>query len=265
MSRSHRRSRKANRSASKGLGINNRYFVLLHYCSMKSPCINRYSSADASAPKAFSIRSKSMDDVARFITSWRNLFGFLTEKEGERGRRVSPWRGDFATRCAWPIVRRIVRNKAAEKAKHAHQQQQAQQQQGQQQGQPGSGGSVSVIAHAPATAAGHPAATAPNAYSISGILGIPAHHQDPNGNSIKRKRSVDGESLASLLARVVDPGFFCVRISFFVCSVIVQHYLIPSTFIIGNEIVLKMSNCNWTCRNLRQHGTKVLHGGMKCY
>ncbi|KYM80205.1 hypothetical protein ALC53_09299 [Atta colombica] len=86
---------------------------------------------------------------------------------------------------------RIVRNKAAEKAKHAHQQQQAQQQQGQQQGQPGSGGSVSVIAHAPATAAGHPAATAPNAYSISGILGIPAHHQDPNGNSIKRKRSVD--------------------------------------------------------------------------
>jgi hypothetical protein len=89
-----------------------------------------------------------------------------------------------------------VRNKAAEKAKHAHQQQQAQQQQGQQQGQPGSGGSVSVIAHAPATAAGHPAATAPNAYSISGILGIPAHHQDPNGNSIKRKRSVDGESSA---------------------------------------------------------------------
>ncbi|XP_070524722.1 uncharacterized protein Sv isoform X2 [Cardiocondyla obscurior] len=90
-------------------------------------------------------------------------------------------------------INRIVRNKAAEKAKHAHQQQQAQQQQGQQQGQPGSGGSVSVIAHAPATAAGHPAATAPNAYSISGILGIPAHHQDPNGNSIKRKRSVDDD------------------------------------------------------------------------
>ncbi|XP_039311656.1 paired box protein Pax-8 isoform X5 [Solenopsis invicta] len=91
-------------------------------------------------------------------------------------------------------INRIVRNKAAEKAKHAHQQQQAQQQQGQQQGQPGSGGSVSVIAHAPATAAGHPAATAPNAYSISGILGIPAHHQDPNGNSIKRKRSVDDDN-----------------------------------------------------------------------
>lgn len=81
-----------------------------------------------------------------------------------------------------------MRNKAAEKAKHAHQQQQAQ-----QQGQPGSGGSVSVIAHAPATAGGHPAATAPNAYSISGILGIPAHHQDPNGNSIKRKRTDDGK------------------------------------------------------------------------
>ncbi|XP_011305565.1 paired box protein Pax-5-like [Fopius arisanus] len=90
-------------------------------------------------------------------------------------------------------INRIVRNKAAEKAKHAHQQQQAQQQ-GQPQGQPGSGGSVSVIAHAPATAAGIPTnATAPNAYSISGILGIPAHHQDPNGNSIKRKRTDDGK------------------------------------------------------------------------
>ncbi|XP_043270467.1 paired box protein Pax-8 isoform X5 [Venturia canescens] len=92
-------------------------------------------------------------------------------------------------------INRIVRNKAAEKAKHAHQQQQAQQQ-GQQQGQPGSGGSVSVIAHAPATAGGHPAAAsaAPNAYSISGILGIPAHHQDPNGNSIKRKRTDDDDN-----------------------------------------------------------------------
>ncbi|XP_034950837.1 paired box protein Pax-5 isoform X2 [Chelonus insularis] len=90
-------------------------------------------------------------------------------------------------------INRIVRNKAAEKAKHAHQQQQAQQQG--QQGQSGSGGSVSVIAHAPATAPGHPAAsTAPNAYSISGILGIPAHHQDPNGNSIKRKRLDDDDN-----------------------------------------------------------------------
>lgn len=104
------------------------------------------------------------------------------------------------------IVRRIVRNKAAEKAKHAHQQQQAQQQQGQQQGQPGSGGSVSVIAHAPATAAGHPAATAPNAYSISGILGIPTHHQDPNGNSIKRKRTDDGESLNSSMSMIPRPA-----------------------------------------------------------
>ncbi|XP_063994648.1 paired box protein Pax-8 isoform X1 [Diachasmimorpha longicaudata] len=90
-------------------------------------------------------------------------------------------------------INRIVRNKAAEKAKHAHQQQQAQQQ-GQQQGQPGSGGSVSVIAHAPPTATGIPNATAPNAYSISGILGIPPHHQDPNGNSIKRKRTDDDDN-----------------------------------------------------------------------
>lgn len=93
------------------------------------------------------------------------------------------------------IFFRIVRNKAAEKAKHAHQQQQAQQQGQQQQGQPGTGGSVSVIAHAPATPSGHPAVTAPNAYSISGILGIPPHHQDPNGNSIKRKRTDDGNVL----------------------------------------------------------------------
>lgn len=51
-----------------------------------------------------------------------------------------------------------------------------------------------MIAHAPATAGGHPvASTAPNAYSISGILGIPAHHQDPNGNTIKRKRTDDGK------------------------------------------------------------------------
>ncbi|KAK0166228.1 hypothetical protein PV328_004668 [Microctonus aethiopoides] len=88
----------------------------------------------------------------------------------------------------------IVRNKAAEKAKHAHQQQQAQQQ-GQPQGQTGSGGSVSVIAHAPPPNPGHPASvTAPNAYSISGILGIPSHHQDPNGNSIKRKRTDDDDN-----------------------------------------------------------------------
>ncbi|XP_014216086.1 paired box protein Pax-5-like, partial [Copidosoma floridanum] len=99
-------------------------------------------------------------------------------------------------------INRIVRNKAAEKAKHAHQQHQQQQaQQQQQQSQPqqqqqqqaGTGGSVSVIAHAPATAGGHQGTVATNAYSISGILGIPAHHQDPNGNSIKTKRSDDGQ------------------------------------------------------------------------
>ncbi|XP_058809877.1 paired box protein Pax-5 isoform X8 [Phymastichus coffea] len=87
-------------------------------------------------------------------------------------------------------INRIVRNKAAEKAKHAHQQQQqVQQQQGQpqqQQPQQGTGGSVSVITHTPATA--------PNAYSISGILGISAHHQDPNGNSIKRKHSDEDDN-----------------------------------------------------------------------
>uniref|UniRef100_A0ABD2X907 Paired domain-containing protein n=1 Tax=Trichogramma kaykai TaxID=54128 RepID=A0ABD2X907_9HYME len=106
-------------------------------------------------------------------------------------------------------INRIVRNKAAEKAKHAHHQQQQQQQNQQQQQPQGTsqqqqtgGGSVSVIAHAPATQSGGSGnngggAAAPNAYSISGILGIPAHHHqqaDPNGNSIKRKRPDDDEA-----------------------------------------------------------------------
>lgn len=83
-------------------------------------------------------------------------------------------------------VIRIVRNKAAEKAKHVHHQQQAQQQNSnsttasqQTQQQPSS---VSVITHAPSTQ--H------DRYSINGILGIP-QHQDPNGNNIKRKREID--------------------------------------------------------------------------
>nr|CAD7568118.1 unnamed protein product [Timema californicum] len=86
----------------------------------------------------------------------------------------------------------IVRNKAAEKAKHVHHQQQQQQQQsGAQHGQ-GATSSVSVIAHAPAA---HHAAPqhhgdpqrATGAYSINGILGIP-QQPDPNGNIPKRKR-----------------------------------------------------------------------------
>lgn len=141
----------------------------------------------------------------------------------------------------WSIVRRIVRNKAAEKAKHAHQQQQAQQQQGQQQGQPGSGGSVSVIAHAPATAAGHPAATAPNAYSISGILGIPAHHQDPNGNSIKRKRSVDGESFATLRS-CCWPCFF-VRIFLYLPITLCHRVTLFNTE--SNAYYRQRDRCSW--------------------
>ena len=74
---------------------------------------------------------------------------------------------------------RIVRNKAAEKAKHAH-----------QIATSGgttssSGGPVSVIAHAPATQLTEPRS---GAYSINGILGL---QHDPNGNSIKRKRIED--------------------------------------------------------------------------
>ncbi|XP_055714408.1 paired box protein Pax-5-like [Phlebotomus papatasi] len=100
-------------------------------------------------------------------------------------------------------INRIVRNKAAEKAKHVHHQQTSQQ-------TPPSGGTassgatsgttnVSVITHAtsaiiqPQT----PGSMAPNGqgdrssgYSINGILGI-QHTTDPNGNSIKRKRMDD--------------------------------------------------------------------------
>lgn len=74
---------------------------------------------------------------------------------------------------------RIVRNKAAEKAKHAHQIATS-------GGTTSStGGPVSVIAHAPATQLTEPRS---GAYSINGILGL---QHDPNGNSIKRKRIED--------------------------------------------------------------------------
>lgn len=86
-----------------------------------------------------------------------------------------------------PILRfRIVRNKAAEKAKHVHQQSS---QPGSNTSIPHGGSSVSVITHAPAVAVHHTSAhhaERATAYSISGILGIP--HADSNGNIPKRKR-----------------------------------------------------------------------------
>ncbi|XP_045462851.1 paired box protein Pax-5 isoform X5 [Harmonia axyridis] len=77
-------------------------------------------------------------------------------------------------------INRIVRNKAAEKAKHAHQ---VATSGGSSVG--ASGGPVSVIAHAPSTQLPEPRS---GAYSINGILGL---QHDPNGNSIKRKRIED--------------------------------------------------------------------------
>ncbi|XP_064090514.1 paired box protein Pax-5-like isoform X8 [Macrobrachium nipponense] len=72
-------------------------------------------------------------------------------------------------------INRIVRNKAAEKAKHA---------------MPGTLSPVSqatsVIAHAP-PAPHETALQRAGSYSINGILGIPPH-TDPNGNINKRKR-----------------------------------------------------------------------------
>ncbi|XP_025831462.1 paired box protein Pax-2a isoform X2 [Agrilus planipennis] len=77
-------------------------------------------------------------------------------------------------------INRIVRNKAAEKAKHVHQVSVSG-----AGGGGGSGGPVSVIAHAPSTQLSEPRT---GAYSINGILGL---QHDPNGNSIKRKRLED--------------------------------------------------------------------------
>ncbi|XP_069957390.1 paired box protein Pax-8-like isoform X10 [Cherax quadricarinatus] len=77
-------------------------------------------------------------------------------------------------------INRIVRNKAAEKAKH---------------GLPGTMSPVSqatsVIAHAP-PAPHETALQRPGSYSINGILGIQAH-TDPNGNINKRKREDSDE------------------------------------------------------------------------
>lgn len=92
---------------------------------------------------------------------------------------------------------RIVRNKAAEKAKHAHQVATS-------GGGTGSvsGGPVSVIAHAPATQLSEPRS---GAYSINGILGL---QHDPNGNSIKRKRMDDHGKYLGVLSISTKSIFF---------------------------------------------------------
>lgn len=100
---------------------------------------------------------------------------------------------------------RIVRNKAAEKAKHAHQVATS------NATASATGGPVSVIAHAPATQIPEPRS---GAYSINGILGL---QHDPNGNSIKRKRIDDhGKSIfLSLLILIIKyrhlPIFKCIN------------------------------------------------------
>lgn len=77
---------------------------------------------------------------------------------------------------------RIVRNKAAENAKHII---------------PGTHSPVSqatsvISSHAAPT--GHDTALQRSgSYSINGILGIPQPHTDPNGNINKRKRDDNGE------------------------------------------------------------------------
>ncbi|XP_059471062.1 paired box protein Pax-5 isoform X3 [Neocloeon triangulifer] len=85
-------------------------------------------------------------------------------------------------------INRIVRNKAAEKAKHVHQQQQ------QQQGQNNSGSAppqtISVITHAPPVISSSPHDTTTlqrtGSYSINGILGIA--QADQHLTPTKRKR-----------------------------------------------------------------------------
>lgn len=134
-------------------------------------------------------------------------------------------------------INRIVRNKAAEKAKHVHNQQQAAQQQANNNNtttannnnssntnsssSPNSNPattpagstpvSVSVITHTP-PALGHTAHPAlpdhqrTTTYSINGILGIPhaSPHADPNGNSIKRRRHDDHDENRDIHAHPED-------------------------------------------------------------
>ncbi|KPJ21420.1 Paired box protein Pax-2-B [Papilio machaon] len=115
--------------------------------------------------------------------------------------RFSP-HDTFPTRVRHEAVmrRRIVRNKAAEKAKHAHNQQQQQQQQQEQEISSAQGSVVSVITHAGnapgTTAVLSPAAEhVPNtgSYSINGILGIEQVDGLHNGSNagLKRKRHED--------------------------------------------------------------------------
>ncbi|CAB3241427.1 unnamed protein product [Arctia plantaginis] len=96
-------------------------------------------------------------------------------------------------------INRIVRNKAAEKAKHAHNQQQQQQQE--QEISSAQGSVVSVITHA-GNAPGTTAVLSPTtdqhvtntgSYSINGILGIEQVEGLHNGNAtgLKRKRHED--------------------------------------------------------------------------
>ncbi|XP_026493597.1 paired box protein Pax-5 isoform X4 [Vanessa tameamea] len=93
-------------------------------------------------------------------------------------------------------INRIVRNKAAEKAKHAHNQQQQQQQE--QEISSAQGSVVSVITHA-GNAPGTTAVLSPTtehvnntgSYSINGILGIEQVDGLHNGNGLKRKRHED--------------------------------------------------------------------------
>ncbi|XP_045780195.1 paired box protein Pax-5 [Maniola jurtina] len=93
-------------------------------------------------------------------------------------------------------INRIVRNKAAEKAKHAHNQQQQQQQE--QEISSAQGSVVSVITHA-GNAPGTTSVLSPAAehvnntgnYSINGILGIEQVDALHNGNGLKRKRHED--------------------------------------------------------------------------
>lgn len=73
----------------------------------------------------------------------------------------------------------------------------------QQHGSSGNGGPVSVIAHAPATPSGHSSGNVSNTYSISGLLGIPSHHTDPNVSTMKRKRSEDGNNLLTIHAELI--------------------------------------------------------------
>lgn len=98
------------------------------------------------------------------------------------------------------VLHRIVRNKAAEKAKHVHHQQ--------QQPSPPDGGGGQADSNSGATTSLAAEQRVTSGYSINGILGIQHQElQQANGSATKRKRMEHG-SIFFILTKKIFYGFF---------------------------------------------------------